>query len=62
MILLFFAMTAQELNLIQLARVAAIIADNIKYWSRSGRIEACFIISLASVLGIKFLISGSVIV
>jgi len=30
-ILLSFTMTAQELNLIQLARVAAMIADNIKY-------------------------------
>jgi hypothetical protein len=40
-ILLSFTITAQELNLIQLARVAAMIAESIKYSSREGRV-ACF--------------------
>jgi hypothetical protein len=44
MILLFFAMIAPDLNFIQLARVAAMIADNIKYSSRVGRI--CFSLSI----------------
>jgi len=50
-ILLFFTITAQELNFRQLERVAAMVADSIKYWSRFGRI----LLSLLT----KFFISGS---
>ena len=36
-ILLFFTITDQDLNFIQLARVAAMIAESMKYSSRFGR-------------------------
>lgn len=46
MILLFFTITVQDRILMQLARVAAMIAESMKYSSRLGRALECSVIFL----------------
>ncbi len=45
-ILLFFTITAPDLNFMQLARVAAMIAESMKYSSRLGRCVWCWAIPI----------------